>query len=573
MYQLRPYQTATVEAVFAHLNSAFGTDEHGLVVLPTGSGKSLVQAEIVRRILAVAPRSRVLGLTHVKELVEQNVEKCRALGVPTGIYSAGLDRRELDYPFTMGSVQSVFRCAERLGHVHVLMVDECHRISKSGEGMYRKTINVLRETNPDLVVLGFTATPFRADGTGYLHTSSPKDKEHPLFKKIVHEVSMEELVAQGWLVRLSTKRTAVSYDTTGISTRAGDYAKGELEQAIARQADVTRDALKEATTRAADRLHWLVFCVSVAHAEETARILEELGVSCGVITGETENREEIIARYRSGEIRALVNVYVLTTGFDAPETDCLVILRPTQSAVLWVQMNGRGMRPVYQTTEGRFDQDEHGRLIPLKHDCLVLDFGENVWRLGTVADPIVKESSGIPGTPPMRVCPECEEMLYTAIRVCPSCGHFFPPPQSKVARLASEAPVYIDAEPDEWPVSSTTYHQHNKPGKPPSMRVSYQVGIAQSFSEWVCFEHEGFAQQKARKWWLAHGGQRPEPTTVAEALDRAHDELREPVKVWIRHEKAKDSDQRFARVVRCVFKEVEAQEPIPSPIDLSEAPF
>lgn len=507
------------------------------------SGKSVVIAEIVRQILHAEPRSRIVCATHVKELVEQNADKATALGIQTGIYSAGLGRREVAQPFTMASVQSIYRNAEALGHVHVLMIDECHRIPKGGAGMYHRAIDALKDINPDLVVLGFTATPYRADGSGYLHTG-----DDALFRRVIYDLPMEDLVAEGWLARPSTKRTIISYDLDGVATRAGDYAKGDLERAIASQGDVTRDALAEATRRAADRKHWLVFGVSVAHAHLCAEILSEFGVECGVVTGDTPpaEREQLIERYRSGDLRALANVFVLTTGFDAPETDCLVILRPTKSVVLWVQMVGRGMRPVYGP-----DPDDPSRSILTKPDCLVLDYGENVWRLGTVASPIVRTSSSDgTGLPPMRSCPECEEMMPAGKRECPGCGYVFPAPQSKVSDRATENSVYVDAEPEEWEVLATTYREHVKPGKPPSMRVSYQVGLSQSYSEWICFEHEGFARMKALKWWISRGGSRPEPETVVEALDRAYHELRTPGRIWIRHEKAKDSEKRYARVIR-----------------------
>lgn len=551
--QLREYQHEAVAAAFAHFPAAYGTDDHGLVVMPTGSGKSVVIAEIVRQALAANPESRILCLTHVKELVQQNAAKAHALGVPTGIYSAGLRLKQLDQPFTMASVQSVYRAD--LPHHDLLIVDECHRIPRDGEGMYRRTIENLRAVNPNLIVLGFTATPFRADGSGYLHKG-----DGALFQSVIYEVGMPELIAAGYLARPACKRTLITYDLDGVATRAGDYAKGELERAIASQEDVTRDALEEATRRAPDRQHWLVFCVSVAHAHYAAAHLATLGIECGVVTGQTPpaERDELVRRFRSGELRALANVFVLTTGFDAPETDCLVILRPTKSPVLWVQMVGRGMRPA-----------------PQKTDCLVLDYGENVWRLGTVADPIVRTSSGDgSGIPPMKGCPECEEMMPAGKRECPGCGYIFPPPKSELAASAAPSPVYVDSEPVEFEVTSTAYSRHEKAGKTPSMRVTYTCGLATFISEWVCVEHEGFARRKATTWWALRGGERPCPDTVDEALDRAPYELRTPGLIRVKYEETDKG--KFPRVIAADQWTEPAEKPppeTPAYFDLDECPF
>ena len=530
-YILRDYQRESVDKAMAHIAAAFGTDDHGLLVLPTGAGKSLIIAEIVRRCMESAQDTRVLCLTHVKELVEQNAEKAAALlgAEHVGVHNAGLNRRETGLPLIVGSVQSAFRDPAKFGHVHMLLVDECHRIQRQDGGMYRAVIKGLLAANPNLVIIGLTATPFRADGTGHLHIG-----DDALFRSIIYEVRIETLVEQGYLAPLVAKGTDAHYNLAGISTQLGDFAKGELERAVIEQTSCTEAALRETLRRAGDRKSWLVFAVSVKHAEQVSELLWNLEVSNAVVTGETpsEERRMAVERFKSGDLRALVNVYVLTTGFDAPGTDCLVMLRPTQSAVLHVQMAGRGMR-----------------IAPGKQNCLYLDFGGNVERMGPVTEPTVKKASG-KGSAPVKKCPECQSLVPTGLKACPDCGYVWPLRAVSVDETPSVANP-MGSRADRYPVEITSYARHEKRDRsgPPSMRVTYRTGIVSSYSEWICFEHQGYARDKARKWWRDRGGDSPVPTTVDEALERAYMELWSPHWVTIKDERGSDG-RSWPRVVR-----------------------
>ena len=205
---------------------------------------------------------------------------------------------------------------------------------------------------------------------------------------------------------------------------------------------------------------------------------------------------------------------MLTTGFDAPATDLIAMLRPTASTGLYIQMAGRGMR-----------------VAPGKDDCLVLDFAGNVMRHGPVdaiALPEEKKGKGDgeAAEPPAKICPGCDAIVPIGTRECPDCGHVFPPPEPKIEATATTEAIMVLTARDEWQeVRDVDYRRHRKPGAPDSLRVDYLVGT-KVVSEWVCVEHTGYAREKAVAWWRQRGDG-PPPDTVDEALARAA-ELRRP---------------------------------------------
>ena len=287
-------------------------------------------------------------------------------------------------------------------------------------------------------------------------------------------------------------------------------------------------ALDEVEVHCAGRRKWLVFCAGVTHATEVRASLERRGHRAALVTGKTSaaERDATIAAFQRGELRALVNVNVLTTGFDAPDVDAVILMRATRSAGLFYQMVGRGMRP-----------------HPSKADCLVLDFGGNVLRHGPVDALTVRE----PGKkrkrkPARKVCPECRTVHAAAVRTCTDCGFVFaveaePPPKHEA--VASDLPL-LSGDAFEAEVTEVRYRRHTKPGKPPSLRVDYACGLV-TYSEWVCLEHPGFAGRKGARWWQRRG-LTPVPRTVAEALTRVG-ELDVPHAIHLRRE------GRFFRVL------------------------
>jgi len=335
-------------------------------------------------------------------------------------------------------------------------------------------------------------------------------------------------------------------------------------------------ACREIVEMTKDRRAVLIFAASVAHAEHVQTTLERvIGDECGLVTGDTPTaeRDHLIARFKGERIAAnlfgdthpplkyLVNVNVLTTGFDAPNVDCIVLLRPTASPGLYYQMVGRGFR-----------------LCPDKTDCLVLDYGGNILRHGPVDAIQVAERPGNGGgQAPAKECPECQAVIHAAYSVCPDCGYEFPPPENGKhdARASDEGILTGQVIDTEYDVTDVFYSVHTKRGAgedvPKTMRITYQVGLNDFQSEWVCPEHDGWARQKFEQWWLRRSND-PLPDTAEQAVGIAEAGGVATVhKITVR----KVTGEKFDRIVG--YELGEKPEPVPldgmGRYDPDEIPF
>lgn len=399
---LRDYQQRSIDLLYEWFRE--NPTGNPVLQLPTGAGKSWVIAQLCQDALTNWPETRVLMLTHQRELIEQNAEKVRAVWpeAPLGIYSAGLKQRDID-AITFAGIQSVRNRAADLGHVDLVVIDECHLLNNARQGGYRKLLADLTEINPNLRVIGLTATPYRL-GQGYLN-----EGDDALFDHIIEPVTIEALVYAGYLSPLRSKATELKLDVTGVKKTAGEYNAKDLEAAVntdLNNYEAVREVLRIAKEH--DRKSVLLFCSGVEHAYSVADMLTELGQRVGTIVGTTpsDRRAEMIKMFRSGELPFLTNANVLTTGFDAPGVDLIALLRPTMSPTLYVQMVGRGMR----IAEG-------------KTDCLVLDFAGNVATHGPIT--AVKPNRVGGGTVKAKECPECKELVSPQAETCSHCGYVF----------------------------------------------------------------------------------------------------------------------------------------------------
>lgn len=524
--QLRPYQREALDALFDYWSSGGG---NGLIVLPTGSGKSAVIATLAQELLTGWPALRIGVVTHVRELVRQNMEEMLRIWpqAPVGIYSAGLGRRDARSQILFCSIQSVYNRTAELGAFDVLIVDEAHLIGPNASSMYGKFIVAVRDQTPDARLVGLTATPFRMDA-GRLDSGKAA-----LFDQVVYTAEVGDLIDAGYLSNLISKGTAAGIDVSKVQIRGGEFVAGSLENA-ARAEGVVRAACEEMVQFGQDRRAWIAFCSGVQHATDVRDELRRLDVAAEVVHGELDagTRDRIVQQFKAGQVRCLTSVAVLTTGFNAPQVDMIAMLRPTLSTGLYVQMIGRGLR-----------------LAPGKADCLVLDFAENVKRHGPIDAVRVKSSKqqrDVDGEGEVKVkadtirakeCPACKTYAPLNATKCvnPHCDHVWPveeaTPKHK-AQADAEATILSRGEPQWIKVFDTSFHTHRKMGKPDSVRVEYQCGLVRH-SEWWCFEHTGFARQKAREAWRLCGGDHPVPDTVEEALARI-DELKPVVEICIR---------------------------------------
>ena len=475
---LREYQQRSIDMLYAWFEA--GGRGNPCLVLPTGSGKSHIVAALCKDALQNWPETRVLMLTHVKELIEQNAEKMRLHwpGAPMGIYSASIGKKQLGEPITFAGIQSVRSKARELGHIDLVIIDECHLVNHKDEGGYRKLLGELKAINPALRVVGLTATPYRL-GHGLI-TDKPA-----LFDDLIEPVSIEELIFKGYLATLRSKVTKAKLDTSGVHKRGGEFIEAELQAAVNTDAN-NLAVVQEVIELAGERKAWLFFCAGVKHAENVAFVLSTIhGIPAACVTGETpkKEREQLLADFKSGRLRALTNANVLTTGFDYPDIDLIAMLRPTMSASLYVQMAGRGMRVKSHT--------DH---------CLVLDFAGVVATHGpiTAVQPPKKAGDGN-GEAPVKVCDNCGELCAIAVSICPACGHPFPEPERKKLELRDDDIMGLEGK--DLEVSSWNWRRHvSRASGKEMLSCTYYGSLSDKpITEYLPVLHDGYAGQKAMR--------------------------------------------------------------------------
>lgn len=534
--KLRDYQVAAVQSIFEYFHN--GGEGNPIVALPTGTGKSVVLGEFIRQACVTYPNTRVMKLTHVKELVEQNLSKLQILwpSAPVGVYSAGLGRKDLGFPIVFGGVGTVAKATPDLfGRIDLLLIDECHLLSPKDGTMYQAIIAGLKGINPQLKVIGFTATQYRL-GQGMLIS------EGGLFTDVCFDLTgldaFNWFFEQGYLAPLIPKRPGVELDISNVKIHGGEYKQNELQEAVDKT-EVTYAAIQELLVYGGDRQHWLIFASGIEHSIHVAAMLDSVGVSATCVHSKMPDaeRDANLAGFEQGKYRAMVNNGILTTGYDFPGIDLIGMLRPTQSPGLWVQMLGRGTRPVFapgfdlHTTEGRLAAIAAGP----KQNCLVLDFAGNTRRLGPINDPVLPRARGKgKGEAPVRICDNCGTYNHASVRFCSECGVEFPR-ELKISEYAGtdELIATKEVKTEVFKVDRVTYSEHRKDGRPATIQVCYFCGL-RMFREWVCLEHEGYAGKRARDWWRERAQEEP-PETTAEALKQLGG-LIEPthVRVWLK---------------------------------------
>jgi len=481
---LRWYQTEAIKAVYAHLEDR---DDNPCVVMPTGSGKSHVIAQIARDV-TLKWHGRALILAHRKELLEQNLTKLRDCDprghLDMGMYSAGLKRRDTDSPVIFAGIQSVYSKPGLLGSFNIVMVDEAHLIPPDGEGMYRTLLASLDRINPGVRVIGFTATPFRTK-------IGPLCTKDGILNHVCYEAPLPALISQGHLTRLVSYAGGeeAKIDTIDVAVCGGEFVKGQLELKAMVDGRVAA-AVNDIVRRTKNRQKVLIFTCSVNHCETVTLELNyqsHKGSQHIIGTTPAATRDYTLEEFRNGRFKYLVNVDVFTEGLDVPDIDTIVLLRPTKSPGLYVQMVGRGFR-----------------VAPGKLDCLVLDYGDNVLRHGPVDQVRARSPSGRKGEAPAKECPSCKMIVPAGVRECPGCGHEFPKPEAVHNRVAGTAAI-MGSEASWVTVDRIDYEVHTKWGAPAdapkTVRVDYINGLCYRVSEWICVEHDGFARVNAMKWW------------------------------------------------------------------------
>lgn len=537
------------------LDSVYPLSGRKLIVIPTGGGKSYIAGRLATDATLIV--GRVLILTHVKELVEQNARAILQADplADLGIVCAGLNPAELsadlrefygrtDAEITIASVQSVYRKLPLWDNVGLIIIDEAHRITPVGGKLYRAVLDHF----PNVPLIGLTATPFRM-GTGYLH-----EGEFKLFDEISYEISHHELVELGYLVPFATQGSNLAYDDEGLKKIGGEFAQSSLNE-LAKDAEKTQKIVKQLVGRAKDRNHWLIFAMNVKHARVIRDLLAAEGIPAGIIYDGMEkeglDRDFEIYMFKAGIYRALINVNVLTTGFDFPALDCVVLIRPIASIVLYIQCLGRGTRTSHATN---------------KVDCLILDYGGNVSRHGDFSKPTVQaripgkkrkecEPCGEPNTTGARYCaacnakfkemfkecPKCKTELDRSAHQCIACNYQYPINEVGLdengVTIINEKAIWVDIA--AWKAKiGTPFVKFGEEPRPNYVVIDYKGVDGVTFKEYI-FPESHASRAKFSRFWISHSklwengqGSSVVPLTSAEAFKRWN-ELRLPRRVKV----------------------------------------
>lgn len=526
---LRPYQTEAVQAIYGYFATKQGNP---LIVLPTGAGKSLTLAAFIKGAIEAYPGTRIIVLTHVKELIEQDAMAIIRYWpeAPIGIWSAGVGSKQKEQ-ITVAGIQSIHGNPAKFAGTDLVIIDEAHLVSKKADTMYGRFLAGLRHYNPALKVIGLTATHYRMD-SGLL-----TDGDERIFTDVAYEAHVGDLIKDGYLCPLVAKNGATKADLSEVHTRGGEFVANELQKAMDKD-NLIDGALDEVGKYAHDRQHILGFCAGVEHAAHCADRANARGWSADFVTGDMAptERDAKINAFKSGRLRFLFNAMLLTTGFDYPSIDCIVMLRPTKSTGLYVQIMGRGLRK-----DGK------------KDNTLVLDFAGNVERHGPIDQIRVKKKGGKGegvSVAPVKECPNCHELLHTSVMVCPQCSHEWQRGAAHGTEAADAVIVAALEKPRVYLVDRVEYQKHQKAGKAPSLRVTYWCGPS-TFDEWVPIEDErSYIKKHAVQWMWARGLMCPE--TVDDALEWVNDwrgngrrKIPAPDSITVR------PDGKYWRVVGC----------------------
>lgn len=400
MFQLRDYQQNAVDAVMNHVTKSATPC---LVEAATGAGKALLCAELARLILAKARHKKVLCFAPSRELIIQNTEKYLLTGNPASIYCASAGEKCLKNQVIFCSPQTVKNGLDDIlkHEIVAVILDEAHQLTATIKAIFEQ----IKAKNPNVRIIGLTATPYRTL-TGYIYeltdTGIVRETKDPYFKKLVYSVKAEYLIDNNYLTppTVPTEQNE-SYHAKELQLdKKGNFNADDIERVFGSDDVLTRQIVFDVVGKSADRTAVIVFATTIKHAERILQYLgdADTGNKSVLITGETpkRTREQYLKEFKSGKIKYAVNVAVLTTGFDHPAIDVVAILRPTESAGLFQQIIGRGLR----LHEG-------------KHDCLILDYAENIERhklQDNLFKPeiVVSKSDSKEGRKFRVSCPQCD---------------------------------------------------------------------------------------------------------------------------------------------------------------------
>lgn len=398
---LRPRQKTFV----ANCLQALGEHGNTLGVANTGFGKTVALSAVTAE--QINGTGRALVLQHRDELTKQNSTAFARVApeIPISFYTAG--QKSWRGRVTFGMVQTMANAVDAMPRLDLLVVDEAHHVASAS---YQKVIGKAREINPEVKILGVTATPERSDRKGLANT----------FTNVADIVTIGEMVQAGHLV--PPRALVIDIGTQAalrtVKRSAGDYDQAEVEaiqNTTINNNQVVEHWLKEASDRPT-----VVFCSTVQHSLDVRDTFREMNVGAEAVYGDmpVKERRAILAAFARGDVPVLLNPMILTEGWDAQICSCVVMLRISSHKSTMIQMVGRGLR--------KLDPRRHPGVI--KKDCLVLDFGISLLTHGDLNADVrlrYKDDDKEPGEAKKKTCPECKAQLPVQTRECPLCGYEF----------------------------------------------------------------------------------------------------------------------------------------------------
>ena len=398
---LRPRQRVFVERSINALNA----NGNALSVAPTGAGKTVMFSEVIGRLLGSSSK-RAIVLAHRDELTEQNRAQFGKLNpnVRTSVFDATRKSWDGSVVFAMVPTLSRDENLVTMPAADLLIIDEAHHAVAE---TYQRVIDKIRELNNDCMIFGVTATPNRSDGLGL----------RKVFTNVADQIAVGELVAAGNLVipRTFVLDVGENNSLANVDLRGGEFDMEAVEQILNTDL-INSEVINHWKEKAGDR-QTVVFCSTVAHAERVADEFSKAGINTVLITGElgSKERELRLEQYAAGEAQVIVNVAVLTEGWDHPPTSCVILLRPSSAKSTMIQMIGRGLRTV--------DARIHPNVT--KSDCIILDFGTSSITHGTLEQDIELDDIPTDGEALQNTCPSCGAKIPLSASECPICGHVF----------------------------------------------------------------------------------------------------------------------------------------------------
>lgn len=550
---LREYQVRVLDTAW----DAMQYKHNILITAPCSAGKTILFSKLVQRLMRENPSFRCLILVDREILVTQSRDKLHTvapeLSASVGVVCASVSTtKELHLPVTVASRQTLIKQLDKFPPVQLTIIDEAHLMAlpndeKAIPDQFSEIINKLREYNPNMRMVGCTASPYRL-GVGYIHGARNKQGTRPYFDQVDAEITTRELLAGGFIAplvgRANTGKQIIT-DLANVKMVAGEFNLGQLSDVMCRPIHV-QSCIDAWRTYAADRKKTLVFCTTIAHAEAVAESFRNHDIQAVAIHSKL-NAIDLEVRMKAlekGTMPVFTSVAKLTTGMDVVAIDCIVMARPTKSAALYQQCIGRGQR----LAEG-------------KEDCLVIDLVGCTAEFGTDMDNLlvaVPYGNG-GGEAPYKICPGenqdgtvCGQSVHASLMYCPACGYAFPRSEEIEAKIGKLEKVEFNKipEPEPYEVTHVGYevHESRKSGKR-LIKVTYICGPFSDFNEWICLPdfYSGYAVEKARVWWEKRSDE-PFPENCEEFIFLA-DELLQPAVVMVTKE------GKYSRVTGCKFME------------------